>query len=371
MFDDAFEDLVNKAKNRREGRYNSIPFENFPSLNKYVPGIMKGTHYIITANSGIGKTQFAKQLFVFEPYKFIKNHPEAGLKLKILYFVLEESKDEFMLGLISNRLQEVYGLSYSVLDLQSFDKPLPEDVIQKISECREYFQELSDSIEVIDTISNPTGIYKYVREYSRQHGTHHYRTIQINGTDTKVYSHYEPDDPNEYVVVIVDHISLLTQEKALTKHQTMTKWSNDYVTDQIVKHLKYAVVSIQQQEAAKEKQEFYRGASIESKLEPSLDGLGDNKLTQRDAKVVLGLFAPDRYEIREHMGYDIAVLKDNYRSLKILKNRFGRPNLSKGLYFDGAINYFKELPPPLDDLGKPTPEMVAIYSKLKAKRTQT
>ena len=104
-------------------------------------------------------------------------------------------------------------------------------------------------------------------------------------------------------------------------------------------------VNVQQQSSDKEKVQFtYKGESIESKLEPSLDGLGDCKVTQRDALVIFGLFSPERYAIAKHLGYDITKLKDRYRSLSILKNRRGRPNLKLPLYFEGSTNTFEQLP---------------------------
>lgn len=104
-------------------------------------------------------------------------------------------------------------------------------------------------------------------------------------------------------------------------------------------------VNVQQQASAKEQVEYnYKGKSIEEKLEPSLDGLGDNKTTQRDANVVLGLFAPDRYSIAEHNGYDISFFRDRYRSMTILKDRDGVSNRKLPLFFNGAVDFFKELP---------------------------
>lgn len=354
MFKEALE-LIKRNKSKvDEGKANNIPFENLPKLNKYVPGIIKGCQYIVTANSGVGKTQFTKFAFVLEPYKYIKKYPEKGLKLKILYFALEESKEEFMLSLISNKLKEDYNLDLSPLDLQSYtENKLSDDVIKKIEDCQDYFEDLNKYLEVIDSIYHPFGIYNYVRQYSEENGVHHTRKQMINGEEKDIYSHYEPNDPDEFVIVIADHVSLLQESKnahtgvMMNKHQTMTHWSADFARKQITKHFKYAVISVQQQSSASEQQQFTsRGDSIEAKLEPSLDGLGDNKLTQRDALIVIGLFAPDRYGIRKHLGYDITKLKDRYRTLVILKNRLGRPNLKEGLYFDGASNTFSELPAP-------------------------
>ena len=64
--------------------------------------------------------------------------------------------------------------------------------------------------------------------------------------------------------------------------------------------------------------------------------------------IILGLFAPARYELEEYAGYKINILGDSFRSLIILKNRIGKTNLELPLYFNGAVNYFEELPKPSD-----------------------
>lgn len=88
----------------------------------------------------------------------------------------------------------------------------------------------------------------------------------------------------------------------------------------------------------------FQGKTIEEKLEPSTEAFGDNKTTVRDANIVLGLFAPDRYRIQEHNGYDISFFRDRYRSLSLLKSRDGVANKKLPLFFNGAVDFFKELP---------------------------
>ena len=88
------------------------------------------------------------------------------------------------------------------------------------------------------------------------------------------------------------------------------------------------MLNVQQQAGDQEKQQYTnRGASIEAKVEPTLAGLGDCKLTARDADVVFGLFAPDRYEISNHRHYNVEKLEDHYRSLSVLKHRDGISNI--------------------------------------------
>ena len=60
--------------------------------------------------------------------------------------------------------------------------------------------------------------------------------------------------------------------------------------------------------------------------------------------LVLGLFGPARFGIREYEGYDIAKLDDKFRALIILKSNFSQTNRKIPLYFNGACSFFAELP---------------------------
>ena len=368
--------IEEKKVNLSQGKYNCIPFtDKFPKLSKVLPGIIKGTYYLVSANSGVGKTQLTKYMFVRTPYDFVKAHPEAGIKLKILYFALEESKEEFINSVIVAWLADTYGIEIDVLQLNSMLTALDDHIIEKIKEGQKYFEDLFEVVDVIDSVSNPYGIYKYCREYSNDNGTHYWTQLKVTDEKSRKYithseyetskkenwkySHYMPHNENEYVIVITDHISLLNPENGTTLHQTMGNWSANYCRKQITKHWNYIIVNVQQQAAASEDVEHFKA----NKLEPSLNNLGDNKLTARDALVVLGLFAPARYELTKYMGYDVSKFKDNFRSLIILKNRIGTPNVKLALYYDGAINQFKELPYPED-----TNTLNKVYDLIDYKR---
>lgn len=365
-----FDDVYNKIKENKlikdKGGVNCIPFDWLPRLKTKIPGIMKGVYYLISASSGIGKTQFTKWCFMYEPIKWVKEHPELNIKFKILYFALEESKEEFLMAMISNRLADKYKINCSVLDLQSFfDKSVDSDVLVKIEECKEYFSDLENYIEIIDSVSNPTGIFKYVRNNTFENGTHYFYNFKedknknnckaikdqeeynlYNSKEEWAYSHYVESNPNNYTGVVIDHCSLLNVEHgAETLHKAISRMSADYGRKMITKHWNYFFVNVQQQGAAGEKTEFDKmGGKIEEKFKPSLATLGDNLLTQRDAFVVFGLFAPKRYGITEYEKYDINRLGDQFRSLIVLKNRVGQGYIEDPLFFDGSTNRFFELP---------------------------
>lgn len=59
---------------------------------------------------------------------------------------------------------------------------------------------------------------------------------------------------------------------------------------------------------------------------------------------MIGIFAPFRYDIEIHQGYDINFLQDNYRSIRFLKDRLSGLSGRLGLYFARGVPYFEELP---------------------------
>ncbi len=345
---------------KENGGFTSIS-PPFSRLAKKYPGWVKGTYTIISASSGVGKTKAAKFFAVTSVYDFIKKNP--NVKAKIFYFALEESKEMFWLSMMSTILYTNYNIYLSPQRLLSLgDFTLDRKLLEIINSIKEDIEDMEKYIEVIDNVFNPYGIYKNVRDYFDNAEIGHFSKIKTN--DGEYNGDFIYNDPDLYVFCITDHISLLTPDTngkfapQRTLHEAMGYFSQEYCLKQMAKRLKCVVINIQQQSADKEKQEFYRGQSIEKKLEPSLDGLADNKLCQRDADLVLGLFAPTRYELPSYRGYNIDLLKDKYRCLIFLKDRhFGLGNSYVNLYFDGATNTMKELP--IKD--EMTPE---IYEKI-------
>jgi hypothetical protein len=60
--------------------------------------------------------------------------------------------------------------------------------------------------------------------------------------------------------------------------------------------------------------------------------------------IALLLFSPARHNISNYAGYNINILKDNFRSVEVGKNRVGSGYVEDALYFNGAVNEFRELP---------------------------
>ena len=91
--------------------------------------------------------------------------------------------------------------------------------------------------------------------------------------------------------------------------------------------------------------------------------LKDTSSTGEGSDVVIGIFYPYREKISRCEGFPIQnVLKHRFRLLQILKNRFGRVDVNKGVTFHGEIGMFRELPRP-EEIGDYTPYLDLHYKK--------
>lgn len=353
IFNKAIDRIQGNKQKKLRGDYVCIPWLFMPKLASVVPGVLKAKYVGVTANSKVGKTQLCDWLFVLAPFNFIYKY-KPNIRLKIFYFSLEVDKVSKMLKFISNSLYLNYRERYSTGHLESLfgSKVLPDSVEEKILELEDYFKSFEESVTIIDNVRTADEIFKYVENYA--HNTGKYKNKDGDVIPPHVFKtmlpkekesvSYLQDDEDEFVLVIVDHLSLLIPNRGETKHETIGKFSSEYAIN-MRNVWGYSPIAVQQQASDVERKQYtYKGDNIVDKLKPTPDGLGDNKMTQRDFDLLLGLFSPSRYSIDTYEDFDLTRLKDSYREMSILLNRGGEGLAAIDLYFDGATNFFKEMP---------------------------
>lgn len=313
-----------------------------------------------------GKTKVTDFMYLYNAVDYAYNNP-SKLKIKIFYFTLEISTDEKYRQFISHMLYTKSGgkIKLAPKDLKSVDasKPLKPEVLELLhqKEYVDYFNFFSSNVLYISDIRNPTGINKFCRDYAHNNGTNHYKKQMITDKVTKqvsevdILDYYEQDDPDEYRIIIVDHISLISPESGNTLYESIAKLSSDYFV-KLRNNYHYSIVVVQQQSAETESLDNFKM----NKLRPSVSGLSDCKLTAKDCDLMLGLFSPYRHNIAAYEGYDISKFKDKIRFLEVVINRDGDSNLLTPLLFEGAVDYFKELPNSTN-----SEEMVEVYKYLQ------
>ena len=346
--------LLKMRRNKDNPGANYIPFENFNRFETYMPGIEREAYYIVTASSGVGKTQISDHLFLYTPLDFYQNNADK-VKVKMFYYSLEMSAEVKAMQAAARKIfidsykehgDYLNATRIGVKHMQSIGKDLTDDELDKIVSYDEYFEWFYSCVDMKAIQINPYVIYKEIYEYMTADGigkihekeviSRHYdkdKGYDVEQT-RKIFDYYEQFDPNLFVIVFVDHAALLSKMRDKDKRENMEAFSEYMV--RLRNMFGITIVSINQQAADQEGKDNYK--------RPTLSGLGDNKAVQRDADYILGLYDPARHNERQFQHYDMNRFQGMYRELILLKSRYGAMNISTDLFFDGAVNYFAEMP---------------------------
>lgn len=353
-------DILSNLRERRQkvlnGGINCIPAP-FPRFRNEFPGIEPGRYYVVTGATKSSKTQITNYLFVYNTVLFMYYNP-GKIKAKIFFFPLEETKEAITLRFMAFLLNHLsHGqVCVSPTDLKSTDerKPVSEEylALMDTEEFNAIFK-IYDETVIFQEVKHPTGMSIIMENYAKAHGTIKYRNMPFEEVDDftgekrtvvkQVFDRYVPDDPDEIVIWMVDHVGLLTCEKEYpTIKQTIEYLSG--IAVRMRNRYGYSYVGVQQQNMETTNLEAFKN----NKIRPTKDGLKDSKRPGEDCDVMIGMTCPNAFELQGYMKYDITRLRDNLKILEVVLNRGGRANVICPLYHDGAVNYYKELPLPDD-----------------------
>ena len=371
------QDILSNLKERQQkvlnGGINCIPAP-FARFRNEFPGIEPGKLFVVTGATKSSKTQITNYLFVYNTVLYMYHNP-GKIRAKIFFFPLEETKEAITLRFMSFLLNYISRgkLSISPTDLKSTDerKPISDEILALMdSEEFNAIYKIYDEIVVFQEAKHPTGINIIMENYAKAHGTIKYRELDFEEVDEitgekrtvtkQVFDRYIPDDPNEIVIWVTDHIGLLTCEKEYPTIKQAIEQLSSYAV-RLRNRYNYTGVLVQQQNMETTNLEAFKN----NKIRPTKDGLKDSKRTGEDCDVLIGMTCPNVFELQGYMKYDITKLKDNLKILEIVLNRGGRANVICPLYHDGAINYYKELPLPDD-----REQMERVYAFVEKKRQE-
>lgn len=285
----------------------------------------------------MGKSTFVNHAFVYAPWL---EALEKGLNVHWIYYTLEMSRifQEFSAAVfflhhdygmthISINLDEnttlagdtEFPLSVSYLMGQVVDdngdlikvKPSVEDLLKEVYEKRllPLFGEYDENgvllkrgyVTVVEKATNPTGVFKHIIAFAETRGV--VRRAARTGKDDLMVIGYTPRDPNEQVIVIMDHIRKLKSEQGKNEKQTMDLWSQYCVI--LRDTLSYTFVNIVH--LNRTLSDITRLKEFGSNLYPDSDMVKGSGNIAEDVDHLLTLFNPndDRYNLDEHFGEKI------------------------------------------------------------------
>lgn len=335
--------VLENAKERREkilsGKVNCIP-SPFKTFRYDFPGVELGTYYLVSGGAKSSKSKITNFLFLFNSILYAYHHPEL-VRLKVFYALLEE-KAENITGKFICYLLYVLSDKKIRIDIKTFksvdeDRILSSDTLELLGTL-EYQSILKFFEEHVVFIPdrNPTGVYHTLEKYAEANGTIHRKRVE--GYEKEIFDYYEPNDPDEYVLCIIDHISLISCERSMDLRNSIKKLS-EYL--KIVRNkYNYIPVVVQQQNSESLSLEAFKA----NKIRPTQKGLADSQDPGKDCDVMLGITSPFSWELKEYLKYDITKLRGYCKFLEIVLGRDGESNAILGMYFDGATGYYAPLP---------------------------
>lgn len=322
------ESLYSQITSGREGRNWGYSL-GLPKLEGVIDGVTKNTYTLIVSPSGTGKTSLALFSYIYKP---ICEHLDDG-NFKITYFSLEISAELLFAKLLSLYIFETYNIELSTKELLSRKKDytLSEDNYNIVKECLPWLKKVERILTVYDKGLNANSLYSIL-----------HKELELTGQfeETEGRKLYTPYNDDLVHLVVIDHLSLCRPSDKRTLKEEIDLISSYLVSFR--NRCKISPLVIMQ---------VNRNASSMDRRKEGLSNitLNDTKDSGnpvQDSEIVIALFSPHREKLANYRGYDIKQLQHNFRSITVLKNRYGESDIEIGCSFYGKTGFFKELPKP-------------------------
>lgn len=325
-------DLVERG---RSGIIQSIP-TRIPKFDEFIDGTTQGIMYLYGAETTVGKTAWVRDKHVHTVYEEFKRVNDPS-KLDVLFvdFSLEMSPTINMGSAITRKFFFDYG---KIIPVKQVFKNLSDEnnyILQQV--IAPYLEEFEKKSLVFDEDITPNKYHDILLTIARANGT-----FSREGRWISECGDYTPNNPNLYVIVIVDTVNLAevdsghdTVKSTIDRISRLSVWFRN--------KCKFTPIIIQQFNAEISAVDRSR-YGIKT---PLLRDFEDSKRPVKDADVVVGLYDPSRHMKEEETvfrGYDIAQLRSWFRSAHVMKNRYGQNNKFIPLKFDGAVGIFSQMP---------------------------
>lgn len=327
------ENLFKSIERGRKGLNNGLS-SGLSKLDSTVYGVQRRWLTVWAGDSGSGKSSLVLFTQIYQPFKQKINN--SNIDLHFLLFSFEMSAEVLLAKLLSIYIYETYNEVVSYGDILSLSKPLDDHTMDFINDSKWWLEEFEKCCEIIDKPVTAKGLYAICKEWSKKFGQYK----EVEKTEEYVKEDYIPNNPEQYLIVVVDHIKLLSVSAG---HQS--KQEIDEACDYLI-HFRNKcnfTINIVQQFNRNFKSMERRDSN---NYLPDLNDLSDSSGPAQAAEVVIAIYHPYREKKARCDEYDIRQLKDRARSILTLKNRFGMADKRFMTAFYGEVGLWKELPLP-------------------------
>lgn len=328
------DNLFTRIDRGREG-LNSGLSTGLPKLDKLVYGVQRQWMNVYCADSGAGKSSIVLYTQVYQPFQ--QHYANPDIDIHFLLFSFEMSAEVLLAKLLSLYIYDTFQRKLSYGDILSLGGSLSDEDYDLLKQATPWLQEFERCCEIIDKPVTAKGLYAVCKDWSKNFGV--YEEEESQNSDY-IRLNYIPKNPKQYLIVVVDHIKLLSVSSGHTSKQEI-----DEACDFLIffRNKCSMTVNIIQQ-LNRNFKSMDRRNSDNSLI--GLEDLSDSSGPAQAAEGVIAIYHPFREKRANCEGYDIKKLKDRARIIQILKNRFGEADKCFGSAFYGEVGVWRELPMP-------------------------
>ena len=226
---------------------------------------------------------------------------------------------------------EKYNIRLSVKQLLSVQKGfiLNDECYNIVKECIPWMKKVESILTIYDKSATANSIYSNILKELEDRG-------RFEETDKRKI--YYPDNPDLVHLVIIDHLArifcapgnTLKQEMDLVSKYLYSLKNRCGISPIVIQQMNRGIQNVERRK--------------EGLVTPLTSDLKDTNSSVEDAEIILAIFSPNKAKLSTHRGYDIKQLEDKYRSIFVLKSRYGESNVEDSIYYDGKCNKWVELP---------------------------
>mgnify|MGYP003608523641 CR=1 FL=1 len=313
---------------------------------------------------GSGKSAFLHDAYILNPYEWWKHQKETvGTDLEFYWLLWSMERPLLELKLkwvarrvfqITKKLKEPILLDVAFLKGFKSSKVTPE--IKKIVfDTFDYMEEMFSYIEV-KAATNPTGVYKEVKNYALKVGTIEETPYVTRDGITKTTKTYKKNNPKRITVIGIDHLGKLngeTVEGVYLKPESreLIQRMSMFCSSEFRDFYGFSPIIVGQ--FNRNIENSARFGSGKDSVIPQPSDFKNSATPFEDSDTVLALFNPHKIGLDEFPtnGYKMNKLilpdgENRFRALTVLKNSYGVDDVTYGLGFLGGIGKFTELKKP-------------------------
>lgn len=95
----------------------------------------------------------------------------------------------------------------------------------------------------------------------------------------------------------------------------------------------------------------------EAFMEPMVEDIKETSTVSENSEIILAVYNPQVDKRTTYRGYQVKEMGYRFRSILVLKSRYGENQVADCCFFDGAVNKWMEMP---------KPEEIFDYSRYRA-----